>query len=72
MGYVSALLMTYVTPEDAFCMMNCLYNKPEFNLKPLYLKGMPGLGTCFYILLSLQKKYMPKLFSKMIEAGFLP
>ena len=72
MGFVSALLMTYVTPEDAFCMMNNLYNRPEFNLKPLYQKGMPGLGVCFYILLSLQKSYMPKLFNKMIEAVFFP
>lgn len=33
---------------------------------------MPGLETCFYTLLTLQKKYMPKLYARMIEVGFIP
>lgn len=53
MGFVSGVLMTYVTPEDGFCMMNSLYMREDFNMKPLYLQGMPGLETCFYTLLSL-------------------
>jgi hypothetical protein len=53
MGFVTGVLMTYVTPEDCFCMMNSLYMHEDFNMKPLYLKGMPGLENCFYTLLSL-------------------
>jgi hypothetical protein len=68
LGFVSGMLMTYVTPEDCFCMMNSLYSMPDFNIKPLYLKGMPGLELCFYTLLSLQKKYLPKVYARMIEA----
>ena len=41
-------------------------------MRPLYKTGMPGLSTCFYILLNLQKKYMPKLYAHMIEVGFMP
>jgi hypothetical protein len=72
MGFVSGMLMTHVTPEDCFCMMNSFYLKPDYNVKPLYLPGMPGLEVCFYILTSLMKKYMPKLLKRMIEVGFLP
>ena len=72
LGFVSGMLMTYVTPEDCFCMMNSFYLNDDYAMKPLYLKGMPGLELCFYTLLSLQKKYMPKLLAKMIEVGFLP
>jgi hypothetical protein len=65
MGYISAMLMTYTTPEDCFCMMNCLFNRSEYQLKPMFLNGMPGLECCFYILLRLQKKYMRKLYDHM-------
>lgn len=58
MGFLSGMLMTHVTPEDCFCMVNCFYLKPDYNVKPLYMKGMPGLEVCFYILLSLMKKYI--------------
>ena len=33
---------------------------------------MPGVSKNFYILLSLQKKYMPELFRKFNEEGYLP
>lgn len=72
MGFVSGMLMTYVTPEDCFCMMNSLYMRDDYAIKPMYLKGMPGLEVCFYTLLTLQKKYMPKLFARMTEVGFMP
>lgn len=65
MGFVSGMLMTYVTPEDCFCMMNSFYLAEDFKLKPLYMEGMPGLELCFYTFLSLQKKYMSKLFAHM-------
>jgi hypothetical protein len=53
MGFVSAVLMTYVTPEDCFCTMNSLYLNEMYSMKPLFMHGMPGLENCFYVLLSL-------------------
>ena len=53
MGFMSGILMTYVSAEDCFCMMNQLFTKEEFELKPMYLKGMPGLEKNFYTLLCL-------------------
>lgn len=51
MGYLSATLMTYTTPEDSFSIMVSIFD--DYKLKEQFLPGMPGLEKDFYILLSL-------------------
>ena len=70
MGYLSATLMTYTTPEDSFAIMVSIFNM--YGLKEQFLPKMPGLAKNFYILLSLQKKYMPAMFKKFNEMGYVP
>ena len=70
MGYLSATLMTYTTPEDSFSIMVSLFN--EYNLKEQFLPKMPGLEKNFYILLSLQKKYMPAMYKKFNDMQYVP
>ena len=70
MGYLSATLMTYTTPEDSFSIMVSMFN--IYGLKEQFLPKMPGLAKNFYILLSLQKKYMPAMFKKFNEMGYVP
>ena len=70
MGCITAVLMTYTTPEDAFYIMRSYFN--IYGLKECFLANMPGLENCFYIFLKLVKKYMPKLFDHLMERNFIP
>ena len=59
MNYIAGILLTYMDMEDAFgCMIGILRG---FNMRDMFLPGMPGLAKAFYIHLSLMKKYLPKL-----------
>ena len=67
---MAAVLLTYMDREDAFaCMVGILRG---FNMRDMYLPGMPGLERAFYVHLSLMKKYMPKLFNHLNEVNFMP
>lgn len=59
MGYMVAVLLTYMDREDSFCTMKSILN--TYGMKEMFLPKMPGLSKAFYIHLSLMKKYMPKL-----------
>ena len=70
MGYMAAVLLTYMDMEDAFtCMVGILRG---YGMRDMFLPGMPGLGRAFYVHLSLMKKYLPKLHSHLTDMGFLP
>ena len=70
MGYMAAVLLTYMDMEDAFvCLVGILRG---FDMRDLYLPGMPGLGRAFYVHLNLMKKYMPKLFNHLRDMNFIP
>ena len=70
MNALCGVLMTYTTPEDAFAIMVSLFM--NYSLKENFLPGLRGLEKNFYIMLSLQKKYLPKLFNKLNEIDFSP
>ena len=70
MNYIASTLMKYTTPENSFMMMISLFE--EYGVKEWFKPGMVGLKKDFYILLSLQKKYMPALFKKMAECYYYP
>ena len=70
MNSVCGTLMTYTTPEDAFAIMVSIFS--NYQLHDSYLPGLPGLEKNFYIMLSLQRKYMPKLFTKLAQIDFSP
>jgi len=70
MNFITAILMTYISPEDSLCVMTSLMNK--YGLLPCYKQGMPGLANNFYVFLSLMKKYMPKLNNHLLELKFTP
>jgi len=75
-GYVQGMnslcgtLMTYTTPEDAFGIMVSIL--ASYQHKEVYLPGLPGLEKYFYIMMTLLRKYMPKLQRKLAELDFSP
>ncbi|CDW71133.1 tbc protein [Stylonychia lemnae] len=70
MGYMAAVLLTYMDMEDAFCCMIGLLK--GFQVREMYLPKMPGLQRAFYIHLNLMKKYLPKLNQHLINAKYEP
>lgn len=70
MGYMAAILLTYMDMEDAFsCMVGILKG---CKMRDYFLPKMPGLQKAFYIHMSLMKKYLPKLFNHFLEVNFEP
>ena len=70
MSYLAATLMKYTTPENSFFIMISLFD--DYGVKEQFLPGMMGANKNFYVLLSLQKKYLPAIYRKFSEEGFLP
>ena len=72
MGYMAAILLTYMDKEDAFSIMLKIINGEQYAMKEFYKKDMPGLKVCYYVFVNLLKKYMPKLYKHFDEQMFLP
>jgi len=60
MGFISALLLTYMEEESAFWILNSLIDK--YNMEGYFLANFPGLEKSFYILIALTKKLIPKIY----------
>jgi hypothetical protein len=60
MGFIAALLLTYMDEESTFWMIHSLIMK--YNLKGFYMKDFPELKHSFYKLLCLLKKHIPLLY----------
>ena len=63
MNFLCTMLMSYTTPEDSFVIMVSLMK--NYGLKELFEPGFPGLKKYYYILITLVKKYLPKVFKKL-------
>lgn len=70
MNYIAATLMKYTTPENSLMIMISLFQ--NYGVKEWYDRDFTGLRTDFYVLLRLQKKYMPALFKKLKEFNYVP
>ena len=70
MGFIAALLLTYMDEESTFFMMESLMKKYE--LEGLYKPGFPDLKKIFYVFLRLMKKYLPKIFELFKANEILP
>lgn len=60
MGFIVALMLTYMDEESAFWMVHALMNKYE--MEGYYVKDFPELKRSFYKLLRLMKKHTPKVY----------
>ena len=60
MGFICALLLTYMDEERTFFMLHTLIKKYE--LEGIYLPGFRDLSKKFFVLLNLEKKFVPKCY----------
>ena len=70
MGFIAAVFLTYMDEESSFYMLHSLMKKYE--LEGFYLPGFPELKKTFYILLNLEKKFVPKIYELFKKEGMMP
>ena len=70
MGFIAAVFLTYMDEESSFYMLDSLMDK--YKLEGFYLPGFPELKKTFYILLNLEKKFVPKVYELFKEEGMIP
>ena len=60
MGYLVAIFLLYMDEESAFYMLHAIIK--NYGVEGLYLPGFPDLKKKFYVLLNLEKKFIPKIY----------
>ena len=60
MGYLVAIFLLYMDEESSFYMLHSLVK--NYGFEGLYKEGFPELKKKFYVLLNLEKKYIPKIY----------
>ena len=70
MGFITALLLTYMDEESSFFMLHALMKKRD--LESLYLPGFPDLKKKLFVLLNLEKKYIPKIYNTFRRIEVVP
>ena len=70
MGFLAALFLIYMDEESSFFMLDSIMNK--YDMKGVYLPGFPDLKKKFYVLLNLEKKFVPKIYDIFKRDNILP
>ena len=70
MGFIAAVFLTYMDEESSFFMLHSLMKK--YDMEGFYLPGFPILKKTFYILLNLEKKFIPKIYELFKKEGMIP
>ena len=70
MAYLAALFLIYMDEQSSFYLLHSLIK--NYELERIYLPGFPDLKKKFYILLNLEKKFIPKIYDVLKRDGVLP
>ena len=70
MGFLAALFLLYMDEENAFWMLKAVFEK--YGLEDVYMREFPGLRKRLYVFINLLKKFMPKIYNKLIELNIFP
>ena len=70
MGYLVALFLIYMDEKSAFYLLHSLIK--NYELEGIYLPGFPELKKKFYVLLNLEKKYIPRIYEVFKRDGIYP
>ena len=60
MGYLVGLFLIYMNEESSFYLLHSLIK--NYGLEGIYKPGFPDLKKKFYVLLNLEKKFIPKIY----------
>ena len=70
MAFITAVLLIYMDEERAFFLLHSLMKK--YNMENLYLPGFPDLKKKFFVLLNLEKKFVPKVYYAFQKGDIMP
>ena len=70
MGFMTAIFLTYMDEESSFYMLHSIMKK--YQMEDIYFTDFPGLRKRFFILLNLQKKFIPKIYNIFQRDSILP
>ena len=70
LGYLAALFLIYMDEESAFYMLHAVIK--NYGMEGLYLPGFPDLKKKFYVLLNLEKKFIPEIYNILKRDEALP
>ena len=70
MGYLVVLFLIYMNEESSFYVLHSLIKNCE--LEGIYKQGFPDLKKKFYVLLNLEKKFIPKIYDVLKRGGTFP
>jgi hypothetical protein len=70
MGYLVALFLIYMNEESSFYVLHSLIK--DYELEGIYKQGFPDLKKKFYVLLNLEKKFIPKIYDVLKRDGIFP
>lgn len=70
MGYLVALFLIYMNEESSFYLLHALIK--NYELEGIYKQGFPDLKKKFYVLLNLEKKFIPKIYDILKRDGIYP
>ena len=70
MGFIAAVFLIYMDEESSFFMLHSLMK--EYKLEGFFLPNFPELKKTFYILLNLEKKFIPRIYELFKKEGMMP
>ena len=70
MGYIAALFLIYMDEPSSFYLLHSLIK--NYELESIFMPGLPGLKKKFYVLLNLEKKFIPKVYEVLKRDGIIP
>ena len=70
MAFICALLLTYMDEEISFFMLHTLIK--NYELEGIYLPGFRDLKKKFFVLLNLEKKFLPKCYRVLKKDEVFP
>lgn len=70
MGYLVGLFLIYMNEESSFYLLHSLIK--NYELEGIYKPGFPELKKKFYVLLNLEKKFIPKIYDILKRDGIFP
>jgi len=71
MSDMTALLLKYVTEEEAFWVLERLMSAPKWNMRGLFLTGFPKLQQAFYVHDALLSQYCSTLASHLTKENIV-
>ena len=70
MGYLVGLFLIYMNEESSFYLLHSLIK--NYELEGIYKPGFPDLKKKFYVLLNLEKKFIPKIYEVLKRDEIYP